>query len=124
MNESYFSKQFCRCASVNFKCLAQRLEVTTGAGVPDLSLLIDGKTYWIELKWQTKHIRPEQYVWGKKAEQANVAISYLVGSKETIDLYNINNAQMMTNSFKLTNLLYTVPRSTKGIQELIQSKFI
>ena len=131
MNETSFSRWLCG----HFKdqgLFAQRLEVTTGAGIPDLAVLgtlflIDedqppfpSKTFWIELKWKTKHIRPEQYVWGIKAKNAGVDVNYVVGYEDTFQLYSLDNAQKMTKSFKLTQLIYEGPRNKDNISDLIQ----
>jgi hypothetical protein len=131
MNESSFSRWLCG----HFKdqgLFAQRLEVTTGAGIPDLAVLGTvpqedpseppiwlGKTFWIELKWKTKHIRPEQYVWGLKAQNVGVNVNYVVGYEETFQLYSLDNAQKMAKSFKLTQLLYEGPRNKDNSSDLI-----
>lgn len=128
MNESSFSRWLCG----HFKdqgLFAQRLEVTTGAGIPDLAVLgttihwrrqyQSPSTSWIELKWKTKHIRPEQYIWGLKAQNVGVNVNYVVGSEETFQLYSLDNTQKMTKSFKLTQLLYEGPRNKDNISDLI-----
>ena len=48
-------------------CDAQRIDVTSGRGVPDVNMVIQGKEVWIELKIAYKgqfFLRKEQYVWG------------------------------------------------------------
>ena len=145
MNESSFSQWLCNHLKKQ-GLFPQRLEVTTGAGIPDLAVLgierqFDTedtefhshdpraihiprsffKTAWIELKWKTNHIRPEQYVWGKKALDVGVCVNYVVGSEETIDLYSIHDAKPMKNSFKLTELVASFPRNHKHIEDLILS---
>lgn len=135
MNESSFSRWLCSHLK-DQGLFPQRLEVTTGAGIPDLAVLgikrtppddwdrkhysLDPYTFWIELKWKTKHIRPEQYVWGIKAENAGVNVNYIVGYEDTFQLYSLDNAQKMTKSFKLTQLLYEGPRNKDNISNLIQ----
>lgn len=114
-----FSRWLCKHFKDN-GFFSQRLEVTTGAGVPDLSVLGNNKTYWIELKWETKHIRPEQYIWGKKALDVGVLINYVVGSQETLKLLSIENAKKMSKDWKLTNTLWEGERTKKGIEEMIQ----
>lgn len=44
---------------------AQRIEVTTGRGVPDLNLCGNGREWWLELKADHKLplLRPEQFAW-------------------------------------------------------------
>ncbi len=97
----------------------QRLEVTTGAGVPDMVLLHSGHTHWIELKWNTKHIRPEQYVWGIKANITGVTVNYAVGYDDRIELYIVHDAIPMAKSFKLTELITTIPRKKEHIPNLL-----
>jgi hypothetical protein len=138
MNEASFSRWLCKQLK-DQGLFVQRLEVTTGAGIPDLAVLgiiqqeerinsrgttvyydSEPRTLWCELKWETKHIRPEQYVWGLKAMNAGVNVNYVVGSDETLALYSIDNAVKMTNSFKLTHQLYEGPRTKKGITDMLQ----
>ena len=45
----------------------QRIETTTGNGVPDLLILTQDKTYLIESKFETTRLRPEQQAWQIKA---------------------------------------------------------
>jgi hypothetical protein len=122
-SEAAFSKYFCDTVRRYKKCLVQRLEITTGAGVPDLVVIHDYKTHWIELKWNTKHIRPEQYVWGKKALSNSVTVNYLVGTEKTIELYTITQAIQMTRSFKLTDRVTSFDRNMSGIDELVDNLF-
>ncbi len=71
-NESQFSRWFCKKLR-DYGCFVQRIETSTGNGVPDLFVAknsqdheIQMHSYWLELKWNTLHIRPEQYVWSTK----------------------------------------------------------
>jgi len=134
-NEAAFSRWLCKHLK-DQGLFVQRLEVTTGAGIPDLAVLgldfyyennhlADGlgtfkHTAWIELKWKTKHIRPEQYVWGLKAKNSGVDVNYVVGFDETLALYSIDDAVKMTNSFKLTHKLYEGDRSKAAIPDMLQ----
>jgi len=118
MNESGFSKWLCGHLK-DSGLFAQRLEVTTGAGVPDIAVLSVRGTLWCELKWQTKHIRPEQYVWGYKAANAGVTVNYIVGYPNKVELYTIKDAVKMTKSFKLTDLLLTAPRTKAEVSQLL-----
>ena len=45
----------------------QRIETTTGNGVPDLLILTQDKTWLIESKFETTRLRPEQQAWQIKA---------------------------------------------------------
>jgi len=45
----------------------QRIETTTGNGVPDLLILTQDKTWIIESKFETTRLRPEQQAWQIKA---------------------------------------------------------
>lgn len=48
---------------------AQRVEVTSGRGIPDVNLCHNGREFWIELKVAfrgTFYLRKEQYVWGMR----------------------------------------------------------
>ena len=119
MNEMPFSRWLCKHLKDN-NFFYQRLEVTTGAGVPDLAVLGNNKTSWIELKWKTKHIRPEQYIWGKKALNVGMYVNYIVGFEKTFELLSIENAEKMHKSWKLTNTLFTGDRTKKGVEEMIQ----
>jgi len=136
MNETTFSRWLCKHLKDIGCFFLQRLEVTTGAGVPDIVALKPcniqywtirsakpfniGYTSWIETKWKTKHIRPEQYIWGKKALDVGVNVNYIVGYEETLELLSIENAEKMSKSWKLTNTLFTGDRTKKGVEEMIQ----
>lgn len=123
MNETTFSRWLCQHL-VSQGLFPQRLEVTTGAGVPDIAVLgfeirDTFWTAWIELKWKTKHIRPEQYIWGKKAEAVGCSVNYIVGSEESVSLFSLENAEKMSKSWKLVTELITLPRTKESIPTLI-----
>jgi hypothetical protein len=131
MNESGFSKWLCGHLK-DSGLFAQRLEVTTGAGIPDLAVLsnsytlgtgdpydIHPYTLWIELKWKTKHIRPEQYVWGTRAKNVGVDINYVVGYEDRFELYSLDNIQKMTKSYKLTTLIETYEKNKQGVKDVL-----
>lgn len=137
MNETTFSRWLCQHL-VSQGLFPQRLEVTTGAGVPDIALLgtapvaehinnhgnfmwltPEPGTSWLELKWKTKHIRPEQYIWGKKAEAVGCNVNYIVGSEESVSLFSLENAEKMTKSWKLVTEVATLPRTKESIPTLI-----
>lgn len=137
MNEASFSRWLCQHLTKQ-NLFPQRLEVTTGAGIPDIALIgvrqfeehtnhhgnsvwydSEPRTSWLELKWKTKHIRPEQYIWGKKAENVGVNVNYVIGSEETVSLFSLENAEKMAKSWKLVTEVTTVPRTKDSIPTLI-----
>ncbi len=47
-------------------CAVQRIETSTGSGIPDLNVCWSGREFWIESKANAgtcPHIRPAQYAW-------------------------------------------------------------
>ena len=118
MNEASFSRWLCQHL-IKQHLFPQRLEVTTGAGVPDIALLGEPGTTWLELKWKTKHIRPEQYIWGKKAEAVGCKVNYVIGSEENLSIFSLENAKKMSKSWKLVTEVTTVPRTKEAIPTLI-----
>tara|TARA_R110002074_G_scaffold66837_2_gene157648 strand:+ start:3341 stop:3712 length:372 start_codon:yes stop_codon:yes gene_type:complete len=120
MNETSLSKYLIKHFRV-MGAFVQRLEVTTGAGVPDLAVVLKGKTHWVELKWNTKHIRSVQFVWGAKAHNAGALVNYVVGREKTIELYNIVDAVPMTNTFKVTTLINVFDKTPAGVEKLLDS---
>lgn len=136
MNEATFSRWLCS-HFLKQGLMPQRLEVTTGAGIPDLAVLgvvshqhkkcdylqsILGnkhQTVFIELKWKTKHIRPEQYVWGTRAQNVGVDVNYVVGYEDRFELYSLDNIQKMTKSYKLTTLIGTYEKTKHGAEDLL-----
>lgn len=64
--EAQFSKHICQQLKKH-GIPHQRLEVTTGAGVPDLVIFYKGETIWLELKSKTYALRAEQVVFAKRA---------------------------------------------------------
>lgn len=123
MNEASFSKWLVG----HFRdqgAFVQRLEVTTGSGVPDLVVIHKGRTHWVELKWNTNHIRPEQAVWANKAAQSGILVDYLCGADNDITHYVSHNymphwAEPMTNTFKLTLRQGGYYRKKEAIPELL-----
>jgi len=69
--EAQFSKHICQQLKKH-GIPHQRLEVTTGAGVPDLVIFYKGETIWLELKSKTYALRAEQVVFAKRAAAQNV----------------------------------------------------
>jgi hypothetical protein len=69
-NEAAFStwlrKQF--YAVTNGQVVVQRIETTTGNGVPDLLIITPQTTYLIETKYETTNLRPMQKAWHTKVE--------------------------------------------------------
>ena len=61
----WLTKQFYETFDGNIT--VQRIETTTGNGVPDLLVLTENQTYLIESKFETTRLRPEQQAWQIKA---------------------------------------------------------
>jgi hypothetical protein len=59
--------------------LFQRIETTTSSGVPDVLMLTNNKTLLLELKYETKNLRPMQKAWHKRIQK-------LVEANETVEL--------------------------------------
>ena len=49
-----------------FACDIQRIETSTGSGVPDLNVCYEGKEVWVELKANNKLLRKEQHAWAMR----------------------------------------------------------
>lgn len=67
MNETAFSQDLMRRFFTGPDTHAQRLEVTSGSGVPDISVCIQGVEVWVETKVFTPRgsvlLRPFQRAW-------------------------------------------------------------
>jgi Holliday junction resolvase len=70
----------------------QRLEVTTGSGVPDLVVFYKGESIWLELKSKTYQLRAEQAVFAKRAWTRQVKCFTLIAlgeiSQDTAAMHN------------------------------------
>jgi len=125
MNESTFSRWLIGHFRDN-GAFVQRLEVTTGSGVPDLVVIYEGKTHWVELKWNTNHIRPEQYVWARNAAKSGVLVNYICGYEDRIDFYAHFSDEFdtmfkpMTNTFKLIGDKWDFPRTKIGAYRILE----
>lgn len=67
-------------------CDPQRIEVTSGRGVPDVNLIINGVEVWLELKVAYKSqffLRKEQYVWGCRRAKRGGRVFVLGYAPET-----------------------------------------
>lgn len=73
-------KQFSAWLMDKLKGHAQRIETTTGNGVPDINLCHKGREFWIETKIGPSHrtlLRKEQYAWGtRRALNGGVVLIY------------------------------------------------
>lgn len=123
MNESSFSSWLTKHLR-DHNTFVQRLEVTTGSGVPDLCIMDCSRVIWLELKWNTNHIRPEQKVWAHRAQTIGmVPVFYLCGyEKGHMTLYKYDGSEStrpMTKTFKLTHELETFERKKPEIQNLM-----
>lgn len=105
----------------------QTIETTTGRGVPDLNLCLDGNETWIELKAQGYRpvMRPEQVAWlHQRVRSGGVAIVLHRSSKDP-RMWNVHSP--IKWDFKACGLdkveIVTPPlASGSGIAELL--KFI
>lgn len=68
-NESQFNKWLTKqfYEKYNRHITVQRIETSTGNGVPDLLILTQDKTWLIESKFETTRVRPDQKAWQIKA---------------------------------------------------------
>jgi hypothetical protein len=98
----------------------QRIETTTGAGVPDIALIGQGKTMWCELKWETRFIRAEQFVWATRAARQGVHVNFLVGYPDKVEVFSVEGAEGFhkTKRYKLHNLQHTFPRKSENFETL------
>jgi hypothetical protein len=62
---TWLRKQFYE--NSNKKVCVQRIENTTGNGTFDILVIVPSKTLFIECKYQTEKLRPEQYAFQIKA---------------------------------------------------------
>jgi hypothetical protein len=63
----YITKQFYEY--YKGKVVTQRIETTTGNGVPDLLIITPNQVFIIESKFQTTKLRAEQYAWQIKTNK-------------------------------------------------------
>jgi hypothetical protein len=86
-NESQFNKWITKqfYETFNKHITVQRIETSTGNGVPDLLILTQDKTYLIESKFETTRLRPEQQAWQIKANaiQTNAVVVTLSAYPKT-----------------------------------------
>lgn len=68
-NESQFNKWLTKqfYEKYNRHITVQRIETSTGNGVPDLLILTQDTTWLIESKFETTRVRPDQKAWQIKA---------------------------------------------------------
>ena len=118
--EQQFSRWLC-AAFRHYGAIPVRLEVTTGKGVPDIALLYEGQTIWLELKWDTTFLRAEQYVWHLKAKEQNIRQYILSADENNMFLLNIARAvpYIKTKRYKLEELLATFPKTLGGVDRLL-----
>jgi len=79
--ESNFSQALIRQLKKH-KIPHQRIEATTGSGIPDLCVFFEGETIWLELKAKTYRIRAEQVVFARRAATQGVIVYSLIGRGE------------------------------------------
>jgi hypothetical protein len=93
----------------------QTIETTTGRGVPDLAVLYRGRTIWLELKASKGSciIRPEQYVWHRKAHTAagiHVRTLQYELNSETVRVFSTCNPSKQAKGWKLTDIVWSFPK--------------
>ena len=115
--ENKFSNWLCKALRDN-GAFVQKLEVTTGRGVPDLVVFM-GETTFLELKFGTRTVRPEQYVWAIKSEGRNGKVRCLCGFEDTMELHYFHAAKALSKSYKLCNLITTFPKTLEGVRSLM-----
>lgn len=69
-----------------------RIENTVGVGIPDLFLTAAGRTAWIELKFNRRVLRPEQYVWIRDQIRAGGCVLLIEGTPDRIiNIWRMND---------------------------------
>jgi hypothetical protein len=106
MLEASFKKWLVK-ALRDFGAFVQTIETTTGRGVPDLVVLLSGRTIWMEVKCVSGSvsIRAEQLIWHTKARKSGVEVITINYNEKTqyIELYDIDNKVKMSKGWKLTH---------------------
>ena len=116
--ENKFSNWLCKALRDN-GAFVQKLEVTPGRGVPDLVVIMHN-TVFLELKFGTTCVRPEQYVWAMHAVTKRAGKVYaLCGFDDRMELYWFNSAQALKKSYKLKHLKETFPKTLEGVRSLM-----
>ena len=116
--EQKFSNWLCKALRAN-GAFVQKLEVTTGRGVPDLFVAGNGRSHMIELKYDTEIIRPEQHVWCLKATEKGASAYCLVGYTSSIAVYSMINVKPMKKNYKLVGRLNKFPKTLEGVRSLM-----
>ena len=98
------------------KAFVQTIETTTGPGVPDLAVIANGKTIWIEVKYQAvPKVRKEQYVWHMQAFMRNgpVCVINQHPTTQEIGLYRsgVGNTTTYANGGRGVLLAYSGNRN-------------
>lgn len=94
-NEAAFSQWLTKQikALTKNKAICQRIETVTSNGVPDLTVILEDTTLFIETKFETTKLRPEQNAWAYKFHYLApfnaecIAIAAYPKSKRLIDIH-------------------------------------
>lgn len=97
--------------------MVQTIETTTGRGVPDLVILRPSPSgesvLWVEVKVQAGSctLRPEQYIWHKKAWDQGVEVLTVCQHPVTkmMTIYRVKNATKLASGWKLNNVVWSHP---------------
>jgi hypothetical protein len=97
----WLTKQFYEASKT--KVCVQRIETTTGNGVPDLLVIQPSKILLIESKFETRNIRPEQGAFQIKANEIirdgnNVCCTLCAYPKTNRLIYQTYNAMSITEN--------------------------
>lgn len=123
MNEAKFAAWF-RKNLILEGAMTQRIETTTGRGVPDLMILFRGQIRLVELKWKTHIIRPEQCVWAFRAREAGVFTAFLCGWEREANLFLDPEFVRMSKGWKLDgdpSLVFR--RNPEGVRKCVDALF-
>lgn len=108
-NESQFNKWLTKqfYEKYNRHITVQRIETTTGNGVPDLLILTQDTTWLIESKFETTRVRPDQKAWQIKtnAIPSNAIVVTLSAYPKTkrLVVQHFNVTETDTREFVLDN---------------------
>jgi hypothetical protein len=104
---SYLRKKF-----TEHGAFVQRIETSTSRGVPDIALLYKGQTYWFECKVNYPILRPEQYVWGRKAMEHQIPhYCICLFKNDEIGLFTCEHTITLTKGIKLSNPIILTHKS-------------
>lgn len=112
-----------------FDAHVQRIETTTGSGVPDLNVCWYGIEFWAESKVETPGgnilLRPFQWAWMKKRQNAGGKVILLAERNQDrpaqVSLWGVANISVVVHGAHLkviTTPLVTVIKNQHGIDTM------